>query len=74
MAGWTLPSFRGGVQSTSSRQPAMRAGTASMSTEENSGAVPPGMYSPTFSMATLLRQHATPGMVSTTTGASAWLR
>ena len=33
----------GGVQSTISWQPAVRAGMASISTVENRGAVPPGM-------------------------------
>ena len=65
MAGFTLPSFPGGVQSTISLHPAILAGVASISTVEKSGAVPPGMYSPTFSMATLFCQHTTPGAVST---------
>lgn len=51
-------------------QPAMAAGTASMSAEEGSTAVPPGTYSPTAPMGRLTRQHRTPGIVSTSTGAA----
>ena len=42
-SGATDPSLRQGVQSMRYRQPASRAGTASISTVENSGALPPGM-------------------------------
>lgn len=48
----------------------MAAGTASMSAEEGSTAVPPGTYSPTAPMGRLTRQHRTPGIVSTSTGAA----
>ncbi len=41
-AGSASPSGRGGVQSTRTRQPASRAGTASMIAVEGSGAVPAG--------------------------------
>ena len=64
-AGLTLPSLLGGVQSTISRQPAILAGVASMSTVLNNGAVPPGIYKPTLSMATLFCQQVTPGWVLT---------
>src|SRR6185437_4419667 len=46
-AGWARPSRVGGVQSTRRGQPAMRAGTASMTTAEGSGADPAGTYRPT---------------------------
>ena len=65
MAGCTLPSLFGGVQSTISLHPAILAGVASISTVENNGAVPPGIYSPTFSIATLFCQQVTPLAVST---------
>ena len=43
-----LPSLLGGVHKTTSLQPAICAGIASISAVEKSGAVPPGMYKPTF--------------------------
>ena len=46
-----------------SLQPAICAGVASISTVEKRGAVPPGMYSPTFSMGTAFCQQVTPGRV-----------
>ena len=51
-AGSAEPSGRGGVHSTRTRQPASRAGTASMIAVEGSGAVPAGTYRPTASRAT----------------------
>src|SRR5574344_308088 len=60
MAGFTLPSLLGGVQRTISLQPAILAGVASINTVEKRGAVPPGIYKPTFSMATLFCQQLTP--------------
>ena len=60
-AGCTFPSLPGGVQSTISLHPAIFAGTASINTVEKSGAVPPGIYNPTFSMATAFCQQVTPG-------------
>ena len=42
-AGFTLPSGEGGVHNTVSRHPAIAAGTASISTVEKSGALPPGI-------------------------------
>ena len=65
MAGFTFPLRSGGVQSTISRHPAIFAGVASIRTVENRGAVPPGIYSPTFSIATLFCQQVTPGAVVT---------
>ena len=50
----------GGVHSIISSHPAIFAGTASISTVEKSGAVPPGMYRPTFCMGMLFCQHVTP--------------
>ena len=41
-AGFTRPSLPGGVHITTSGQPAIAAGTASISTVEKSGALPPG--------------------------------
>ena len=64
MAGFTLPSLSGGVHNTISLQPAIFAGTASIKTVENRGAVPPGMYSPTFSIPTAFCQQTTPAVVS----------
>ena len=61
MAGCTLPTRLGGVQRTISRQPAILAGALNIRTVENNGAVPPGIYNPTFSMGTLFCQHVTPG-------------
>ena len=65
IAGLMLPSGDGGVQRIISLHPAILAGVASIRTVEKSGAVPPGMYSPTFSIATLFCQHSTPLHVST---------
>lgn len=48
IAGFTFPSLLGGVQSTISLHPAILAGVANINTVENKGAVPPGMYNPTF--------------------------
>ena len=48
-SGVMLPSGRGGVAITMVLQPAMPAGTASISVEDGSTAVPPGTYSPTAS-------------------------
>ena len=64
-AGCTFPSRFGGVHNTISLQPAIRAGTANINTVENKGAVPPGIYKPTFSIATAFCQQVTPGVVST---------
>ncbi len=54
-SGVTVPSGRGGVASTMVRQPAMPAGTDSMSAEEGSTAVPPGTYTPTALMGRVTR-------------------
>ena len=64
IAGYTEPSLSGGVQSIISLQPAIEAGMASINTVEKRGAVPPGIYNPTFSMPTDFLQHFTPGIVS----------
>src|SRR5690606_1191655 len=64
MASCTFPFLFGGVQSTISLHPAIDAGTPSMSTVENNGAEPPGMYNPTFSMGLVSRQQVTPLVVS----------
>ena len=64
------PSAWGGVHTTICGQPARRAGTPSMSKVLNSGAEPPGTYSPTRCTGTDRREHATPGMVSTRSSGS----
>ena len=46
-----------------SLHPAICAGVASIRTVEKRGAVPPGMYNPTFSVATAFCQQVTPGSV-----------
>ena len=66
-SGETLPSLPAGVQSTTSLQPAMLAGTASISTVLKRGAVPPGIYSPTFPMGTGFWMQRTAGVVHTST-------
>ena len=66
------PSLPAGVHSTTSRQPAICAGTASISTVENRGAVPPGIYSPTERIGTGFWMHRTPGAVSTSTCLGIW--
>src|SRR5690606_38417495 len=58
-------SLLGGVQRTISLQPAIWAGTASIRMVENRGAVPPGIYSPTFWIGLFSCQHCTPSEVST---------
>src|SRR5690554_7772708 len=65
MAGCIFPSLLGGVQRTISLQPAIWAGTASIRMVENRGAVPPGIYSPTFWIGLFSCQHCTPSEVST---------
>ena len=48
MAEFMFPFLSGGEHNTISLQPAISAGTASINTVENKGAVPPGIYNPTF--------------------------
>ena len=48
IAGCILPSLFGGEHNTISLQPAILAGTANIKIVENNGAVPPGIYKPTF--------------------------
>ena len=50
--GFIFPFLSGGEHSTISLQPAIFAGIASIKTVENKGAVPPGIYKPTFEMGT----------------------
>ena len=64
-AGSALPSGRGGVHSTTSRQPARRAGTPSISAVDGSGAVPAGTYRPTRGIGRTMRAQLTPSAVST---------
>ena len=47
-----------------SLHPAIFAGIPSIRTVEKRGAVPPGIYSPTFLNGTLFLQHLTPFVVS----------
>jgi hypothetical protein len=67
-AGSALPSRRGGVHSTTSGQPASRAGTPSMSAVDGSGALPAGTYRPTRAIGRRIRSQRTPGAVSTAYG------
>ena len=62
-----FPFLSGGEHKTISLQPAILAGTASIKTVENNGAVPPGMYKPIFWMGLFSCQQLTPSVVSTTT-------
>ena len=64
ITGFTLPFLSDGVHTTISLQPASIAGMPNINKVENNGAVPPGIYKPTFSIATALRQHTTPLVVS----------
>ena len=66
MAAGNSPFLFGGEHKITSLQPAIFAGIPSINMVENNGAVPPGIYKPTFSIPILLRQHCTPGMVSIT--------
>ena len=63
IAGWLE-----GVHKTTSRQAAICAGIPNISTVENNGAVPPGIYTPTFSIPTVFLQQVTPLMVSIFSG------
>ena len=59
-SGVTLPSLRGGVTMTMRSTPATLAGTIFISTEDDNGALPPGTYTPTFSIAVILWPSITP--------------
>ena len=48
IAGFIFPFLSEGEHKIISWQPANLAGTANIKTVENKGAVPPGMYNPTF--------------------------
>ena len=61
----TFPSGPAGVTMTSSRQPAIFAGIASISTVELSGASPPGTVRPTFSMGRTFCPSTTPSVALT---------
>ena len=61
-----FPFLSEGEHNTISWQPANFAGTANIKTVENKGAVPPGMYNPTFWIGLFSCQHVTPMLVSTT--------
>ena len=63
-AGLASPLRWGGVHSTRSAQPAMRAGTASMMTVDGSGAPPAGTYNPTAPIGRMSRSQRTPGCTS----------
>ena len=65
IAAFTLPSLFVGVHNIISLQPAIFAGTPNIRIEENKGADPPGIYKPTFSIATFFLQHVTPFVVTT---------
>ncbi len=71
------PSRFGGVHSTRCGQFAIRAGTASITTADGSGAEPAGTYRPTAAIGRMIRSHFTPGMVSICMGCgicAAWNR
>ena len=72
ITGLIEPSAWGGVHTTTCGHPANRAGTPSISSVLNSGAVPPGTYNPTRCTGTARREQATPGMVSTFSSGSRW--
>src|SRR5688572_7594804 len=65
IVGFIFPDASGGEHRIISLQPAILAGMASISTVENKGAEPPGMYIPTLEIGTDFLQHVTPGVVST---------
>src|SRR3546814_12263000 len=67
-AGSILPSGRGGEHSTTSGQPARRAGMPSISTVDGNGALPAGTYRPTRPIGRTTRSHSTPGAVSAAYG------
>ena len=67
-AGSALPSGRGGVHSTISRQPASTAGVASISAVDGSGAEPAGTYRPTRRIGRTRRPVTTPGPASISQG------
>ncbi len=71
-AGCASPSRVGGVHRIRSAQPAMRAGTANMTTVEGSGAEPAGTYSPTADIGRMIRSQRTPGIVSNASGCTTW--
>ena len=62
----SLSKGEGGVHKIISSHPANFAGTPNINIVENNGAVPPGMYNPTFCIAIDFLQHFTPGIVSIT--------
>ena len=68
MAGSSPPLARGGVTTVSIFTPATRAGIASISSVENSGARPPGMYKPALDRGRHIFSTVSPGIVSTDTG------
>ena len=66
IAGFTLPSRPAGVVMTISDTPATLAGITSMSTVEGYAAVPPGTYTPAFSMGVYFCPSTMPGLSLTT--------
>ena len=63
IAGLIVPSLLGGVHKITSLHPAIFAGTPNIKIVENKGAEPPGIYNPTFSIATFFLQQVTPFVV-----------
>src|SRR3546814_14048622 len=55
--------FRGGEHSTTSGQPARRAGMPSIRPVDGNGALPAGTYRPTRPIGRTTRSHSTPGAV-----------
>ena len=71
-AAYSTSGLWAGVHSTTSGQPAICAGRASMSTVEKRGALPPGMYRPTRPMGTGRWMQVTPGAVSKRISRGCW--
>jgi hypothetical protein len=72
IAGCICPFLSGGEHSTISLHPAILAGIANMSTVENNGALPPGMYKPTRDIGRFSIQQSTPALVLTRMGPVFW--
>eukprot|EP00160_Parvularia_atlantis_P017032 Unigene5691_Nuclearia_a/m.17369 Unigene5691_Nuclearia_a/g.17369 ORF Unigene5691_Nuclearia_a/g.17369 Unigene5691_Nuclearia_a/m.17369 type:complete len:338 (+) Unigene5691_Nuclearia_a:353-1366(+) len=76
-SGAMLPSGPGGLARMISLHPATLAGTPSMYAVDGRIAVPPGTYRPTRSIGRVKREHTTPGIVSSASGAdtcASWKR
>ncbi len=72
IAGAIFPEVLGGVHNIISLHPAIFAGIANIKTVEKRGAVPPGIYNPTFSIGIAFLQQVTPAIVSTFFSSTCW--